>query len=94
MIDTLGRIKDDYVAGNLPQKAFDRQGIKGWFADIVPIDARTTFYSKHGQWLDFTCQLCLVLTIIEIIIEHIGFKRRTKGEKGNSVNDNTTTGKK
>jgi apolipoprotein N-acyltransferase len=94
MIDTLGRIKDGYVSGNLPQKAFDRQGIKGWFADIVPIDARTTFYSKHGQWLDFACQLCLVLTIIEIVIERFGLKQRTKGEKGSSVNGNKTTGKK
>lgn len=75
MIDTLGRIKDGYAAGNLPKKALDRQGIKGWFADIVPIDARTTFFSKHGPWLDFTCQLCLVLIIIEIIIERLGLKR-------------------
>jgi apolipoprotein N-acyltransferase len=80
MIDTLGRIKDGYAAGNLPQKAFERQGVKGWFADIVPIDTRTTFFSKHGPWLDFTCQLCLVLIIIGIIIERVGIKRRTKRE--------------
>lgn len=94
MIDTLGRIKDGYVAGNLPQRAFDRQGIKGWFADIVPIDARTTFFSKHGPWLDFTCQLCLVLIIIEIIIERLGLKRRTKHEKWSNLNGKETPGKK
>ncbi len=94
MIDTLGRIKDGYAAGNLPQKAFDRQGVKGWFADIVPIDARTTFFSKHGPWLDFTCQLCLVLIIIEIIIERLDLKRRTKREKGSNLNDKETPVKK
>ena len=94
MIDTLGRIKDGYAAGNLPQKAFDRQGVKGWFADIVPIDARTTFFSKHGPWLDFTCQLCLVLIIIEIIIERLGLKRRTKCEKWSNLNGKETPGKK
>ncbi len=94
MIDTLGRIKDGYAAGNLPQKAFDRQGVKGWFADVVPIDARTTFFSKHGPWLDFTCQLCLVLIIIGIAIERLGLKRRTKHEKWSNLNGKETPGKK
>jgi apolipoprotein N-acyltransferase len=82
MIDTLGRIKDGYAAGNLPQKAFDRQGVTGWFADTVPIDSRTTFFSKHGQWLDFACQLSVVVIIIAQIAERFFLKRRTKDEKG------------
>jgi apolipoprotein N-acyltransferase len=94
MIDTLGRIKDGYVSGNLPQKAFEREGMKGWFADIVPIDARITFFSKHGQLLDFACQLCVFVIIIALIIERFGLKKRTKGEKWSSTNDNATTGKK
>ena len=94
MIDTLGRIKDGYAAGNLPQKAFDRQGIKGWFADTVPIDARTTFFSKHGLWLDFACQLCLIAIIISIIIERLIRKQRTKKEKGSNPNDKETHHKK
>jgi hypothetical protein len=81
MIDTLGRIKDGYAAGNLPQKAFDRQGVKGWFVEIVPIDVRTTFFSKHSPWLDFTCQLCLVLIIIEMIIERLSLKREPNEKK-------------
>jgi apolipoprotein N-acyltransferase len=83
MIDTLGQIKDGYIAGNLPQKAFDRQGIEGWFADKVPIDTRTTFFSKHGQWLDFVCRLCVIAIIISLILERFIFKQRTKSEKGN-----------
>jgi apolipoprotein N-acyltransferase len=94
MIDTLGRIKNGYAAGNLPQKAFDRQGVKGWFADIVPIDARTTFFSKHGPWLDFSCQLCLVLIIIAMVVERFSLKRRTKREKGSNPNGKETPGKK
>ena len=94
MVDTLGRIKDGYAAGNLPRKAFDRQGVVGWFADTVPIDARTTFFSKHGQWLDFACQLSVVVIIIAQIAERFFLKRRTKGEKGSKINGNKTPGKK
>jgi apolipoprotein N-acyltransferase len=93
MVDTLGRIKDGYVAGNLPQKAFDRQGVVGWFADTVPIDARTTFFSKHGQWLDFACQLSIVVIIIAQIAERFFLKRRTKNGKGDKINDDKTPGK-
>jgi apolipoprotein N-acyltransferase len=78
MIDTLGRIKDGYQAGNLPQKAFDRQGVGGWFADAVPIDTRITFFSKHGQWLDFACQLCLAGLIIAQVAERFINKKATK----------------
>ena len=38
--------------------------MSGWFVDKLPIDKRTTFFSKYGQWLDFCCALCLVLLII------------------------------
>jgi apolipoprotein N-acyltransferase len=78
MIDSIGRIKDGYQAGNLPKNAFDRQGVGGWFAENVPIDSRITFFSKHGQWLDLSCQLCLVAVIISQIVERFIFKRRVK----------------
>ena len=64
IIDTLGNIKNEPLAGTLPDKAIDRQGIDGWFLDKVPIDKRTTFFSKFGQWLDFCCALGLLLFII------------------------------
>jgi len=64
IIDTLGQLKNGYLAGNLPQNAMDRKGMSGWFVDKLPIDKRTTFFSKYGQWLDFCCALCLVLLII------------------------------
>jgi apolipoprotein N-acyltransferase len=75
MIDSLGRIRDGYRAGNLPKKAFDRQGVEGWFADIIPIDGRTTFFSKYGQWLDLTCQVCLGALIIAQFMERFVTKR-------------------
>ena len=78
MIDSLGRIRDGYTAGNLPKNAFDRKGVGGWFADSVPIDSRITFFSKHGQWLDLSCQLCLAGMIIMQIIERFGKKRASK----------------
>jgi apolipoprotein N-acyltransferase len=64
LIDSLGGIRDGFVAGNLPAKAMARQGMAGWFADRVPIDKRTTFFSRYGQWLDFCCEGCFIMVII------------------------------
>jgi len=68
LVDTLGRVKNGFIAGNLPHKAMDRRGCAGWFADKMPIDKRVTFFSKYGQWLDFCCALSLVLLIIGVPI--------------------------
>jgi apolipoprotein N-acyltransferase len=64
LIDSLGRTKNGFSAGTLPKKAMQRKGMAGWFADKMPIDNRVTFFSKHGQWLDFCCTACFVLLII------------------------------
>ena len=64
VIDSLGRIRDGYLEGTLPREAMARMGMPGWFSDRVPIDRRTTFFSKYGQWPDFCCELCVILLII------------------------------
>jgi len=64
LIDPLGRIRDGFTAGTLPQRAMARQGCAGWFADRITIDKRITFFSRYGQWLDFCCAAGLVLVII------------------------------
>jgi apolipoprotein N-acyltransferase len=64
LIDSLGNIRDDFVAGTLPEKAMARTGMAGWFADRIPIDSRVTFFSKHGEWLDFCCEGCVFAFII------------------------------
>ena len=64
LIDSLGRIKNRYLAGSLPYQAMERKGMAGWFVDEMPIDKRVTFFSKHGQWLDFCCAIVLALLII------------------------------
>jgi apolipoprotein N-acyltransferase len=64
IIDTLGNVKNEPLAGTLPDKAIERQAVAGWFADKLPMDKRKTFFSKYGQWLDFCCAFCLVLFII------------------------------
>lgn len=65
LIDTVGRIRNGFLAGNLPENAFEREGMAGWFADKVPIDKRVAFFTRYGQWLDLCCVtgLCLVITI-------------------------------
>jgi apolipoprotein N-acyltransferase len=64
LIDTVGRIRNGFEGGNLPSEAMARRACAGWFVDTVPIDKRTTFFNKYGQWLDFSCAMCLFLVII------------------------------
>jgi len=78
LIDTTGRVKNGFLAGNLPHKAMARMGCAGWFIDRVPIDKRTTFFSKYGQWLDFCCAVCLVLLIIAPPLKRFFFRKKTK----------------
>jgi apolipoprotein N-acyltransferase len=64
MIDSLGRIRDGYMEGTLPEEAMARTGMPGWLMDRIPIDDRVTFFSKYGEWLDFCCEYCVILLII------------------------------
>ncbi|MHC4238759.1 MAG: apolipoprotein N-acyltransferase, partial [Planctomycetota bacterium] len=90
VIDSLGRIQDGFVAGNLPEKPLSRTGIAGWFVDKMPIDKRVTFFSRHGQWLDFSCAVCLVLIIIMSCLPGLGgTKKHAVGLSGKS-NDTAT----
>jgi hypothetical protein len=54
-----------------------RQGLAGWFTDKMPIDKRVTFFSKYGQFLDFSCVICLVLLIIGQLSEKIRSQKHT-----------------
>ena len=64
LIDSVGRVRNGFEAGDLPAQAEQRRAVAGWFVDRVPIDKRTTFFSRHGQWLDFCCAVGFVLVII------------------------------
>ena len=68
LIDSQGRIRDGFLAGNLPRKAMERQGIAGWFADRIPIDSRVSFFSRHGQWLGFVCSTLFSILLAYLII--------------------------
>jgi apolipoprotein N-acyltransferase len=82
MIDSLGRIRDGYVEGTLPEKAMDRTGMAGWFMDRIPIDSRTTFFSKYGEWLDYCCETVVILLIIGWLFRSVELKvRHTFGKK-------------
>ena len=88
LIETTGRIKNGFLSGNLPNKAMDRKAVAGWFVDRVPIDKRTTFFSKYGQWLDFCCAVGFIGLVILPISKRITVGRKTrvrtneKGQKG------------
>ena len=67
LIDSAGRIRNGFIAGNLPVEARARTGMPGWFIDRIPIDNRATFFSKYGGWLDFCCEVCVILLIIVLL---------------------------
>ncbi len=67
LIDSSGRIREGYSAGTLPRQAMARTGMAGWFMDRIPVDSRTTFFSKYGEWLDFCCEAAVILLIIGLI---------------------------
>ena len=81
LIDTVGRVKDGFMDGNLPGKAMARKGCSGWFVDAIPIDKRTTFFSKYGQWLDILCSVCLFLLIILLLSGRFVRNRTYKGSR-------------
>jgi apolipoprotein N-acyltransferase len=76
LIDTAGRIKDGFQAGTLPQRAMSRMAVGGWFADRVPIDKRTTFFSIYGQWPDICCAGCFVGLLLIQLFERSGRNKR------------------
>ena len=76
LIDTLGRIRDGFSAGDLPQRAMERKAIAGWFVDRVPVDRRTTFFSRYGSGLDFCCAGGLVLALILQVLGLFGRKKK------------------
>jgi apolipoprotein N-acyltransferase len=86
LIDSLGRIQDGFTAAsnNFPAEALQRKGLAGWFADRTTIDRRVTFFSKHGQWLDFCCGVCLVALIISAL----------KGKPAHHLSKAASSGKK
>ena len=81
LIDTAGRVKNGFLHGDLPLKAMDRTGCSGWLVDRVPIDKRTTFFSKYGQWLDICCAGCLFLVIIVLLSERFVRNKTYKGSR-------------
>ncbi|MHC4579993.1 MAG: apolipoprotein N-acyltransferase [Planctomycetota bacterium] len=67
LIDSAGRIRDGFVQGTLPAEAMNRTGMAGWFSDRIPIDRRVSFFSKYGEWLDYCCEVCVILLIIALL---------------------------
>ena len=64
LIDSTGKIRDGFLAGNLPKRALERKGMAGWFVDKLPIDKRVTLFSRFGQWLDNFCAVCLAGAVV------------------------------
>ncbi|MHC4075530.1 MAG: apolipoprotein N-acyltransferase, partial [Planctomycetota bacterium] len=81
LIDSLGSVRDGFIRGTLPIPAIERAAVAGWFTDAVPIDERITFFSKFGQWLDFSCAFFLLLFIISACLEVKAKRKKPTGVK-------------
>lgn len=76
LIDPLGRIRNNPLAGSLPGETFERQAVSGWFADRITIDSRKSFFGANGRWLDFCCAVAFCVPIIWSILAAIAGKRQ------------------
>jgi apolipoprotein N-acyltransferase len=85
VIDSAGRIRDGFLAGTLPTEAMARTGMAGWIMDTVPVDSRMTMFSRYGEWLDFSCELCVILLIILPLSVRFIRSRKTKRSLGKVV---------
>lgn len=75
VINSIGKIENGYISGNLPREASQRKAVAGWFADYVPIDKRITFFSKYGRWIEY---ICVPVTIVIVFLAVYCIFRRTK----------------
>ena len=78
LIDPIGRIRNSYIAGDLPKQAMERQGVAGFFVDKVPVDSRVTFFSKNGQLLDIVCGAIFAVAAVFVTLAAITASRRDK----------------
>ena len=78
LIDSTGRIRDDYAAGDLPEPALRRQGVEGWFVDAIPIDSRVTFFSRHGLLLKASAAIMFGVVLLAALYERL---MRPRGKK-------------
>jgi apolipoprotein N-acyltransferase len=89
LIDSAGRIRNGFLAGDLPVMAMDRTGMSGWFIDKIPVDSRVTIFSEYGEWLDFTCEICVISLIIVFISHKIVLKFKNRlirdGKNGKQI---------
>lgn len=80
LIDPLGRIRDGYVAGTLPERALERQVVDGWFVDHVILDSRISFYTRRGRLLDLLLGLSL-LVIFPVSLWNMSKKKKQEPKK-------------
>ena len=81
LIDSTGRIRDGYQAGDLPEAAARRKAVEGWFVDRIPIDQRVTFFSRWGRWLDGVVGTALVGLFVRAIIDNKIQRYKRKHQK-------------
>ncbi len=83
LIDPLGQIRNEYLAGTLPTKAVLRQGpdAEGWFVDRVVLDSRITLFTRWGRRLDGV----VGITFLGVVLAALADKLYGDGKKGNPL---------
>lgn len=82
LIEPSGRIRDGFAAGNLPERAFDRQGVDGWFADRVILDQRVTFFTRHGCFINKICGTLTGILLVFFLFGCFNANKRRKNAAG------------
>ncbi|MBN1816713.1 MAG: apolipoprotein N-acyltransferase, partial [Sedimentisphaerales bacterium] len=67
LIDSVGRIRDGFVAGDLPKDAMKRQGVAGWFVDTIPVDQRITIFSRIGPLLKYVAAVLFAVAVLPAV---------------------------
>lgn len=80
IIDPIGRMREGFIAGDLPSSVMDREAVAGWFVDRVLVDKRVTVFSRCGKWMDYS-SLALALLVVWGSLWHGLFKKTAKNER-------------
>ncbi|MEJ5260895.1 MAG: apolipoprotein N-acyltransferase [Anaerohalosphaeraceae bacterium] len=83
LIDSLGRIRDDFIAGSLPKEAVLRQGprAEGWFVDRIVLDSRISFFTRWGRRLDGLLGIAFLGIVSAALADRLIVIGRQKGNR-------------
>jgi apolipoprotein N-acyltransferase len=84
-----GTVIDGYDAGTLPQNAWQRHIVEGWFIDTVPLCGIETVFSKYGDIFNDGFGYLFTGLFVLSAIDRITFRRKKEGQNEENNSDNS-----